>query len=161
IYASVHEHAADIAFSAAQAKGVRAFIGKVMMDQNSPVALEEATEESIAASERLFDRWDGADGGRLRYVFTPRYAAACSMQLMKRVGRLARETGAFVQSHLSENRDEVEWVRRLFPDCTSYAAVYDAAEMLTERSILAHCIHLSENEIRLLVERRTNVAFCP
>jgi guanine deaminase len=62
---------------------------------------------------------------------------------------------------LSENKDEVEWVRKLFPDSPSYTAVYDAAGMLHERSIMAHCIHLSSGEIGLLAERHTNVAFCP
>src|SRR5688572_24603594 len=70
IYASIHEAATDIAFAMAQRKGLRAFIGKVMMDQNSPAALQERTEDSIASSERLFDKWDGANGGRLRYIFT-------------------------------------------------------------------------------------------
>jgi guanine deaminase len=161
IYSSVHEQATDIAFSTAQAKGLRAFIGKVMMDQNSPPALQEGTEDSLAASLRLFDKWDGAEGGRLRYVFTPRYAAACSMDLMKRVGDIASERRAFVQSHLSENRDEVEWVRKLFPDAPSYTAVYDAAGMLSDRCIMAHCIHLSSDEIDLLARTQTKVAFCP
>ena len=161
IYSSVHEQATDIAFSAAQSKGIRAFIGKVMMDRNSPEALLERTEDSIAASIRLFEKWDGVDGGRLRYIFTPRFAAACSMDLMKAAGKIALERGAFVQSHLSENKDEVEWVQKLFPDRPSYTAVYDFAGMLNERSIMAHCIHLSSKEVALLAKRRTNVAFCP
>jgi len=66
-----------------------------------------------------------------------------------------------VQSHLSENRHEVEWVRRLFPSSPSYAAVYDSAGLLTERSIMAHCIHLAPDEIALLSRARTKVAFCP
>ena len=87
-----------------------------MMDRNSPEALLERTEDSIAASIRLFEKWDGADGGRLRYIFTPRFAAACSMELMKAAGKIALDRGAFVQSHLSENKDEVEWVQKLFPE---------------------------------------------
>jgi len=161
VYSSVHEEATDIAFCAARASGIRAFIGKVMMDRNSPDALLEETEQSISRSVRLFNKWDGAKEGRLRYIFTPRFAAACSMQLMKRVGEIALERGAFVQSHLSENRHEVEWVRRLFPSSPSYAAVYDSAGLLTERSIMAHCIHLAPDEIALLSRARTNVAFCP
>jgi guanine deaminase len=161
IYSSVHQEATDIAFSTAQAKGVRAFIGKVMMDQNSPPALQESADNSIAASVRLFEKWDGAEGGRLRYIFTPRFAGSCSMDLMKRVGHVAQERGAFVQSHLSENKHEIEWVRKLFPDCPSYTAVYDSAGLLSERCIMAHCIHLSSDEISLLAARRTNVAFCP
>ena len=161
VYSSVHEEATDIAFCAARASGIRAFIGKVMMDRNSPDALLEETEQSISRSVRLFNKWDGAEEGRLRYIFTPRFAAACSMQLMKRVGEIALERGAFVQSHLSENRHEVEWVRRLFPSSPSYAAVYDSAGLLTERSIMAHCIHLAPDEIALLSRARTKVAFCP
>jgi guanine deaminase len=161
IYSSVHENATDIAFATAQAKGIRAFIGKVMMDRNSPPDLQEQTDDSVAASLRLFEKWDGAGGGRLRYVFTPRYAASCSMKLMKRVGVIASDRGAFVQSHLSENNDEVEWIRKLFPEAPSYTAVYDEAGILNERSIMAHCIHLTSDEIRLLERTQTKIAFCP
>ncbi|HMF02161.1 MAG TPA: amidohydrolase family protein, partial [Terriglobia bacterium] len=94
-------------------------------------------------------------------VFTPRFAGSCSMELMKRVGEIARDRHAFVQSHLSENLDEVTWVRRLFPECASYTAIYDSAGMLTERCIMAHCIHLSTDEIARLSRSQVNVAFCP
>jgi guanine deaminase len=161
IYSSVHEDATDIAFSTARARGIRAFIGKVMMDRNSPDPLEEDTEDSLAASIRLYEKWDGAEEGRLRYIFTPRFAPACSMELMTRVGEFALERGAYVQSHLSENKDEVEWVSRLFPGLPSYTAVYDSAGILTPRSIMAHCIHLSSDEIALLAARGANVAYCP
>jgi len=161
VYSSIHEEATDLAFSTARQKGIRAFIGKVMMDRNSPEALLEDAEASIARSLRLFEKWDGAEGGRLRYVFTPRFAGACSMELMKRVGKIARDRKAFVQSHLSENIDEVKWVRRLFPECASYTAIYDSAGMLTERCIMAHCIHLSTDEIARLSRSEVNIAFCP
>ena len=161
IYCSVHERATDIAFTAARAKGLRAFIGKVMMDRNSPSVLLEDTEDSIQASMRLFQKWDKAESGRLRYIFTPRFAASCSMPLMQRIGRIAREARAFVQSHLAENLNEVQWIRELFPDKPSYAAVYDDAGLLGPRSIMAHCIHLSAEEVNLLAARGTKVAFCP
>jgi guanine deaminase len=83
------------------------------------------------------------------------------MGLMRQVGKIARERGAFVQSHLSENVDEIRWVRSLFPDLPSYAAIYDAAGILSDRSIMAHCIHLSPEEVGLLARRRAKVAFCP
>jgi len=161
IYSSVHEKATDIAFSIARTKGIRAFIGKVMMDRNSPPALLEETDESIAASLRLFERWDGADNGRLRYVFTPRFAGSCSMELMMRVGKITRDRNAFIQSHLSENPGEVAWIRQLFPTFPSYTAVYDSAGMLTEQSIMAHCIHVTADEIAVLCRQGVNVAFCP
>jgi guanine deaminase len=161
IYSSIHEEATDIAFRTAQSKNIRAFIGKVMMDRNSPAPLLEDTEESIAASLRLFDKWDGADNGRLRYVFSPRFAGSCSMDLMARVGRIAKERNAFVQSHLSENVEEVAMIRQLFPKLSSYAEVYDSAGLLHERSLMGHCIHLSTDEIKLLVAAETTAIFCP
>jgi guanine deaminase len=161
IYSSVHEEATDIAFQTASSKGIRAFIGKVMMDRHVPSSLEERTSDSIAASVRLFDKWDHADGGRLRYIFTPRFAGCCSMELMKGAATAARERGALIQSHLSENLDEVRWVRGLFPESPSYAAIYDQAGLLTERTIMGHCIHLSGDEVTLLARHRTKVAFCP
>jgi guanine deaminase len=161
IYCSVHERATDIAFEVAARKALRAFIGKTMMDRNSPVPLLESTEQSIQSSLRLCSKWDGAAGGRLRYVFTPRFAGSCSMDLMLEAGRLARERQTFVQTHLSENEDEVRWVRTLFPERTSYADVYAFAGMLGERTIVAHCIHLSDAEIELLAASRANISFCP
>jgi guanine deaminase len=161
VYSSVHEAATDIAFSTAAGKGIRAFIGKVMMDRNVPDAVREGTEESIAASLRLFEKWDGAGNGRLRYVFTPRFAGSCSMELMRQVGTIAQERGAFIQSHLSENLSEVAWIRTLFPAVPSYAGVYEAAGLLGERSIMGHCIHLSPEEVTLLSRSKTKVAFCP
>jgi guanine deaminase len=161
IYSSVHEQATDIAFRTAQAKGFRAFIGKVMMDRNSPPQLQETTAESIAASVRLFEKWDGADGGRLRYIFTPRFAGSCSMDLMKQVGRLAKDCHAFVQSHLSENKEEVAMIAKLFPEASSYAGVYDSAGLLHERSLMGHCIHLSDDEMETLAATGANAVFCP
>ena len=161
IYSSVHEQATDLAFRAAQSKGIRAFIGKVMMDRKSPAALQEQTEESIAASVRLFDRWDGAENGRLRYIFSPRFAGSCSMELMTRVGRIAKERNAFVQSHLSENTEEVAMIRTLFPEVSSYAGIYNSAGLLHERSLMGHCIHLSDDEVELLAVTGTHAVFCP
>src|SRR6185436_11258816 len=116
--------------------GFRAFIGKVMMDRYSPAALQEDTEESIEGSLRLFNKWDGADNGRLRYIFSPRFAGSCSMDLMTRVGRIARDRNAYVQTHLSENSDEVAMIHKLFPEMASYTDVYRTAGLLHERSLM-------------------------
>lgn len=161
IYSSVHEEATDIAFRMAGKARIRAFIGKVMMDHNSPEELSETTADSLRASNRLFEKWDGADGGRLRYVYTPRFAGSCSMELLRQAGSAARERGAFVQSHLSENQEEVRLIRKLFPESSSYTDVYHRAGLLHGKSIMAHCIHLSPEEVQLMARTRTNVAFCP
>jgi guanine deaminase len=132
-----------------------------MMDRNSPASMQETTTESIRAALRLFDKWDGANDGRLRYVFTPRFAGSSSMDLMQRTSAAARERNAFLQSHLSENRAEVDWIRSLFPRHSSYTDVYDSAGMLGPRTIMAHCIHLADDEVSVLARSSTNVAFCP
>lgn len=161
IYCSSHEEATRIAFDVARQCGIRAFIGKTMMDRNTPPDLQEAPAESWESSLRLFQEWDGFDRGRLRYVFTPRFAPACSPELMSQVGRFAADHGAWVQSHLSENLSEVRWVKELFPDQPHYAAVYAVHGLLGKTSIMAHCIHLSPAEVELLRATHTRVAFCP
>lgn len=161
VYCSVHEAATDIAFETASRKGIRAFIGKTMMDRNAPAPLLETTESSLEASVYLCSRWDGAGGGRLRYVFTPRFAGSCSMDLMRETARIAGERQAFIQSHLSENEEEVRWVRSLFPERTSYTDVYGFAGILGERTIMGHCIHLVDDDVALLAATRTKIAFCP
>ena len=161
IYCSIHEEATDIAFQTASKNGMRAFIGKTMMDRNVPPAMLERTDSSIDASVRLHEKWDGANDGRLRYIFTPRFAGACSEELMRRVGVIAKERHAFTQTHLSENIAEVEWIRELFPNYSSYTEVYAASGLLGSNTIAAHCIHLSEAEVSTLARTRTGVAFCP
>jgi guanine deaminase len=123
--------------------------------------LLETAASILQASLNLCAKWNGAGGGRLGYVFTPRFAGSCSFELMREVGRIAKENHALIQSHLSENQDEVKWVRSLFTDQPSYTEVYAAAGLLGERTIMAHCIHLSDSEISTLAASRTNVAFCP
>jgi guanine deaminase len=161
VYCSVHETATDIAFEVASRKGIRAFIGKTMMDRNAPAPLLETTESSIQSSVNLCSKWNGIAGGRLRYVFSPRFAGSCSMDLMRETARIAEEHQAFIQSHLGESENEVDWIRCLFPDRTSYTDVYKFAGLLGERTIMAHCIHLSDAEVSMLAATRTNVAFCP
>jgi guanine deaminase len=161
IYCSVHETATDIAFDVAAQKGIRAFIGKSMMDQNAPAGMLEIADQSLNESTRLFEKWDGANDGRLRYVFTPRFAGSCSMDLMRRVGQIAHERAAFIQSHLSENESEVAWIRSIFPGQASYTDVYATAGLLGRRTIMAHCIHVSDSEIALLANNGTGIAFCP
>ncbi len=161
IYCSVHERATDIAFESAQRADLRAFIGKTMMDRNAPQELLEDMRGSVSASIGLHQKWDGANDGRLRYIFTPRFAGSSSMDLMRRVATVAGQMKAFIQSHLSENEAEVAWIRSLFPQNTSYTDVYDSAGILGSRTIMGHCIHLSPDEISTLVRTQTNVAFCP
>ncbi|MDQ2933595.1 MAG: amidohydrolase family protein, partial [Chloroflexota bacterium] len=154
----------DACFEAAEAHGIRAVIGKVMMDRltyDEAIAPGEILALSLRQSAELCARWHGRDAGRLRYAFTPRFAVSCTAELLSESARLAAETGAYWQTHLSEDGGEVGEVRRLFPAARDYLDVYDLAGGLGARTILAHAIHLSQREIARLAESGSHVAHCP
>jgi guanine deaminase len=164
MYGAVFEPSLDAAFEAAEVHGIRAVIGKVMMDRlRYDPALPEADvlETSLRQSADLIDRWHGRDNDRLRYAVTPRFAVSCSAEMLRESAALAHRTGAYWQTHLAEDRDEIAEVGRLFPDALDYTDVYDRAGGLGERTILAHAIHLSDREIARLAETRSRIAHCP
>ena len=163
-YGALWPDSLDACFRAAEAHGIRAVIGKVMMDRlsyDTDSDPAEVLELSLAQSAQLCARWHGRDGGRLSYAFTPRFAVSCSAEMLRRSAAAAAETGAYWQTHLSEDRAEIAEVRRLFPDAIDYTDVYDRAGGLTARTILAHAIHLSSREITRLAESQAAVAHCP
>jgi guanine deaminase len=163
-HGAIWQPSLDACFRAAEAHGIRAVIGKVMMDRLSYDTQREAHEVldlSLRQSAELCERWHGRDEGRLQYAFTPRFAVSCSAAMLRESARLAAATGAYWQTHLSEDRGEVEEVGRLFPDAIDYTDVYDRAGGLSPRAILAHAIHLSEREVARLVESGAAVAHCP
>jgi guanine deaminase len=163
-YAALWEDSTDAAFAAAEAHGIRAVIGKVMMDRlsyDTEIDPGEILETSLRQSDRLASRWHGADGGRLSYAFTPRFAVSCSAAMLRESATLAARHGAYWQTHLSEDATEISEVARLFPEATDYLDVYDRAGALGARTILAHAIHLSAREVARLVESDARVAHCP
>ncbi|HEY3522256.1 MAG TPA: amidohydrolase family protein [Candidatus Limnocylindrales bacterium] len=164
LYGAVYAASIDASFEAAAAHGIRAVIGKVMMDRlryDDRLADADVLDTSLRESAELCGRWHGADEGRLRYAFTPRFAVSCSPEILRESASLARSAGAYWQTHLSEDRGELAEVARLFPDALDYLDVYDRAGGLGERTILAHAIHLSDREIDRLAATATRVAHCP
>ncbi|XP_053403346.1 guanine deaminase-like [Mercenaria mercenaria] len=142
--------------------GQRALVGKVNMNQNSPeYYMEHSVEESILETRRYIETINKRDYKYITAVVTPRFAISCCEELMKRLGQLAAEFNIPVQTHICESRAEVEFVSSLYPDCTSYADVYDKAGLLTDKTVLAHCIYLTEDEIELIKERGSAVSHCP
>jgi len=163
-YGAIWQDSLDATFRAAEAHGIRAVIGKVMMDRvtyDERVPRDRILEVSLRESAELAERWHGRDDGRLGYAVTPRFAVACTQELLRESAALARQVGCYWQSHVAEDRNEVAEVRRLFPDARDYVDVYDDAGALGERTILAHAIHLNDREIARLVETGTRVAHCP
>jgi guanine deaminase len=165
LYGALWEPSTDAAFRAAETHGIRAIIGKVMMDRLTYDPDERTAVEildlSLRQSADLCSRWHMRDDGRLRYAFTPRFAVSCSPEMLRESARLAAETGAYWQTHLSEDHDEIAEVARLFPDALDYLDVYDRAGALGPRAMLAHAIHLSDREIGRLAESGARVAHCP
>lgn len=161
VYCSIQKESTHVAFEWARETGLRAIIGKVMMDRNSPGFLLEKTTESLRASEELCRTWHGTENGRLLYAFSPRFAPTCSRALMKAASELASQYGAYIQTHLAENLAEVEWVRELFPEARSYTDVYFSNGLLGPKSILAHAIHLDPDERHLLRDTDTCLSHCP
>ncbi|MFN8623777.1 MAG: amidohydrolase family protein [Chloroflexota bacterium] len=163
-YGAIWQDSLDATFAAAEAHGIRAVIGKVMMDRityNPDIAPSAILEQSLRESEELCQAWHGRDGGRLAYAFTPRFAVSCSAEMLAASAAAAARHGAYWQTHLSEDAGEIARVRELFPDAIDYLDVYDRAGGVTSKAILAHAIHLSDREIDRLAAARSAIAHCP
>ena len=157
--ASMHE-----AFRAAEAHGIRAILGKVMMDRmtyDEKIDPNTILDQSVRESEELCARWHGAADGRLGYAVTPRFAVSCTAEMLRASADLAARTSAWWQTHVSEDPGEIAEVARLFPEAQDYVDVYDQAGGLGARTVLAHAVHLKDRELARLVESDTRVAHCP
>ncbi len=154
-------HDTDAVFEAVAETGMRAVIGKCMMDADAlvPPRLLEATQASIDESLAIRKRWDGAAGGRLRAAFAPRFAVSCSRALLEAVGALSARHGAIVHTHASESRAEIEIVRQR----TGLRNVEYLAQtgLASEHLCVAHCVWVDEAEQALLAERQVRVLHCP
>lgn len=160
VYTAPQSAACETAFETAREMGVRAMIGKTMMDTNSPADLRENSDQSFQDSVALFQRWHQKTD-LLEYIFSPRFAPVCTPGLMKKIADFARANQAFIQTHLAENTDEISLVKSLFPNAGSYTEVYHKYGLLGPRTILGHAIHLSDKEIALLAETKSKIAHCP
>ncbi|CUZ18580.1 MULTISPECIES: guanine deaminase [Serratia] len=160
VFGSVHPQSVDALFSQAQTLNMRLIAGKVMMDRHAPQALLETPEQSYRDTRELIARWHGK--GRLGYAITPRFAPTSTPALLAQVQRLREEfPDVWLQTHLSENPQEVAWVKSLFPQSQSYLDVYHRYGMTGGKSVFAHCLHLEEQEWDCLCETRSAIAFCP
>jgi 5-methylthioadenosine/S-adenosylhomocysteine deaminase len=153
-------HTAEV-FKVVEESGFRATVGKCMMDKGDevPVALQEQTTNSIDESLVLLEAWHGKANGRIRYCFAPRFAISCTRELLERVAALARERGVMVHTHAAENKTECEMVQK---ESGVRNITYLNQVGLTGRHVaLAHCVHLSVDEIEILKTTGTNVVHCP
>src|SRR5688572_17718309 len=148
-------------FKVVEETGFRATVGKCMMDKGDevPSALREQTAQSIEQSIALLDEWHGRAEGRIRYCFAPRFAISCTRELLEQVARLARERRVMVHTHASENTTECSLVES--ETGLRNVAYLDSLGLTGPHVALAHCVHLSDDEIDSLERTRTNVVHCP
>src|SRR5262249_4383658 len=149
----------DAIFEAARAAGIRATIGKAMMDAGDIAGLGEAPRASLDESAALWRAWHGAEGGRLRYAYAPRFVLSCSEDLLRAVAAEARGFGARIHTHASENRDELAAVRRERGD--DNVAYLDRVGLTGHDVGLAHCVWLADRERAIMAETGTHLLHCP
>src|SRR4051812_1351160 len=163
VYTAIYEDSCDVGFEAAKESGLRVIMGKMMMDIASYGQLQpkKVLSVSLLESERLCRKWHRAEAGRLEYAFSPRFAVACSEKMMRGAAELAARFNAYLQTHLAENREEIEKVHHLFMGAHDYTHVYEKCGLLSSKTMLGHCIHLKSREIEAIAIAQANVAHCP
>jgi len=159
-YCSVHKTSAEALFAEAATRDIRIIAGKVLMDRNAPDGLRDTPQLGYDDSKELISKWHGRD--RSLYAITPRFAITSTTEQLELAGALAAEhPDCYVQTHLSENHDEIALTRELFPKAQNYLDIYHAAGLLGPRTLLGHAIHLDEREISVIAQTKSHPIFCP
>ena len=159
-YCTIHPHSVDALFEAAAARGLRIVAGKTCMDRNAPEGLRDTAQSAYDDSKTLIDRWHGK--GRATYAITPRFSPTSTPEQLQALGDLwAEHPTCMMQTHLSEQTDEIAWMRDLYPQARDYLDTYEAHGLLGARGLYGHAIHLEPREIRRLTEVGAAVVHCP
>lgn len=159
-YATVHKESVNALFSVASEYNMQMLTGKVLMNRNAPQSLMDTEESGEADSRELIEAWHKK--GRNLYVITPRFSITSTHGQLISAARLHEEyPDTYIQTHLSENRNEIDSALELSPECSDYLEVYERAGLVTERSVFGHCIHLSDSECRRMAEAGAIIAHCP
>ncbi|QHI27739.1 guanine deaminase [Acinetobacter haemolyticus] len=160
VFCTVHPESVNALFEAAEQYQMRLIAGKVMMDRHAPEALCDTAESAYDDSKTLIEKWHGQ--GRALYAITPRFAPTSTPEQLEKAGQLKAEyPDVYVHTHLSENKDEIAWVKDLFPAQKGYLDVYHHYGLTGQRSVFAHCVHLEDAEWQCMHETDSAIAFCP
>lgn len=160
VFCAVYPQSVDALFAEAERRGMRMIAGKVLMDRNAPEQLRDSPQQGYDDSKALIARWHGR--ARCLYAITPRFAGTSTPAQLDAAGALWREhPDVFVHSHIAENRREVEWTAELFPERKNYLDIYDHHGLIGRRAVLAHGVHLSEDELCRCHQSGAAVAHCP
>lgn len=159
-FCTIHPTSVDALFSAAETRGMAIAAGKTCMDRNAPDGLRDTAQSAYDQSKTLLDRWHGR--GRATYAVTPRFAPTSTAEQLRALGTLwAEHPDCLMQTHLSEQTDEIAWVAELFPDARDYLDVYESAGLIGPGAMFGHAIHLTERERARLAESGSAVVHCP
>ncbi|MGR3500312.1 MAG: guanine deaminase [Limimaricola soesokkakensis] len=159
-FCTIHPGSVDAFFEAAEARGMAAFAGKTCMDRNAPDFLRDDARSAHDDSKALIARWHNR--GRARYVITPRFSPTSTPEQLDALGALwAEHPSCLMQTHLSEQVDEIEWVKGLYPETRDYLDTYEAHGLLGERGLYGHAIHLEPREADRLREIGAGLVHCP
>ena len=159
-YCTIHPESVDAFFEAAQARGQRVIAGKTCMDRNAPEGLRDTPQSAYDDSDALIARWHGVD--RLEYAITPRFSPTSTAEQLEAMGALwAKHPDCLMQTHLSEQVDEIAWVKSLFPQARDYLDTYEEFGLLGARGLYGHAIHLEERERHRLREFGAGLVHCP
>lgn len=159
MFSSIQRQATVTLMEALEQAGVGGYVGKVNMDRNGGVQYQETTEESKTETLGWLDACTAFK--HVQPILTPRFTPTCTNELMAWLGAVARERGLYVQSHLSENKAEIEWVKQLHPDCEQYWQTYDKYGLMKDHTIMAHCVYSDAREQMAMKERNVMVVHCP
>jgi guanine deaminase len=160
VFCTVHPQSVEAFFTEAERLGLRMIAGKVLMDRHAPKSLLDTAQTSYDQSKELIDKWHNKN--RALYAITPRFAPTSTPEQLEVSGALYRESeGVYVQSHVSENVDEISWVAELFPQASSYLDVYNGFDLLGPRTLYGHGVHFSDADIEMVKDTDTSIIHCP
>ncbi|WP_330680398.1 amidohydrolase family protein [Holtiella tumoricola] len=163
IFGTIHPHSTEILMEQLEATGLITYVGKVNMDQNAPDYLcESSAAESVIATEKWINTVQ-SKFKNTKPMITPRFVPSCSGELLEKLHDVQEKYQLPVQSHLSENMGEIQLVQELFPQSSCYADVYHQYGLIDKecKTVMAHCVYCSEEEMKLLKENQVYVAHCP
>lgn len=157
MFSSMHKDATLILMEELEKAGVTGYVGKVNMDRNGGVDLEETTEQSIKDTKEWLKK---CKFEHIKPIITPRFTPSCTNELMEELGKIAKANKLPIQSHLSENRGEIAWVKELHPDCPEYWETYKKYDMWNSKTLMAHCVFSSDRERKAIKDAGVYVVHC-
>lgn len=163
IYSSSNMGSTQIAFTEAEKSGIRVFLGNTMMDQNCPSDLCQSTLTSLVESNRMAQAYNCASdrNQKINYIFSPRFAITCTEGLLEETASLAKKTDSYIQTHLSESISEVRQTEQLFSTYNSYTDMYLKTGILGSKTLLAHCLHCTDEELDIISKSSSKIVHCP